>query len=96
MQSIGDGVIATGIDGTVTVLNKVAEMLTGWNEAEVVGKDLPDIYHLLDEKTRQPLENLLTEVLSEGKSVVRSDYTILVARNASEHFISQQCSPDFE
>lgn len=93
LQSIGDGVIATNIDGTVTVLSKVAENLTGWTQAEVLGNNITEIYHVLDEKTRRPLENPLAEVLSEGKSVMRSDYTILVARDDTEHFISQHAAP---
>ncbi|HMF34108.1 MAG TPA: response regulator, partial [Candidatus Lokiarchaeia archaeon] len=93
LRSIGDGVIAIKVDGTVTVLNKVAENLTGWSQEEAEGKDFSDIYTILDEKTRQPLPNPLEKVLLEGRVVGRSDYTILISRSGTEYFIYQRGAP---
>ncbi len=39
LLSIGDGVIATDVEGTVTLINNMAEELTGWSQEEAVGKD---------------------------------------------------------
>ncbi len=36
LQSIGDGVITTDVDGRVLLINRVGELLTGWQEADVV------------------------------------------------------------
>ncbi len=46
LRCIGDGVIATDIDGSVTFINKVACELTGWNQAEAVGKNLQEVFNL--------------------------------------------------
>jgi PAS domain-containing protein len=44
LRSIGDGVIATDLDGRVRLLNNVAEALTGWTQAEAQGQRLEDVF----------------------------------------------------
>ena len=40
LASIGDGVITADVNGKVTMLNPVAESLTGWSNAEAKGQPL--------------------------------------------------------
>src|SRR5205814_8792933 len=40
LRSIGDGVMSTDIDGRITLMNQVAEELTGWTHAEAGGKSI--------------------------------------------------------
>ena len=42
LRSIGDGVLTTDLDGTILLINSVAEMLTGWTQQEAVGQPLID------------------------------------------------------
>jgi len=44
LHSIGDGVIATDSEGRVVLLNRVAEDLTGWPQAEASGQSVGEIY----------------------------------------------------
>src|ERR1700691_1159030 len=55
LASIGDAVISTDAEGRVTFLNRVAETLTGWTQAQAEGRLLPDIFHIVNERTRQPV-----------------------------------------
>jgi two-component system cell cycle sensor histidine kinase/response regulator CckA len=48
LHSIGDGVLATDDKVHVTVLNRAAELLTGWSHADAVGKPLAEVLPLLD------------------------------------------------
>lgn len=63
LASIGDGVITTDQAGRVKFLNPVAEELTGWPSDEAVGRPLLDVYQLVDETSRQPLPNPISQVL---------------------------------
>ena len=49
--SIGDGVISTDAAGRVTRMNPVAEQLTGWSEAEALGKPVEQVFHIVNEET---------------------------------------------
>src|ERR1044071_9299335 len=53
LASIGDAVVSTDADGCVTFMNKVAESLTGWSEAEASGRPLPEILHIVDALSRE-------------------------------------------
>ena len=54
LRSIGDGFIATDVEGKVVMINNVAERLTGWVQAQMVGKPLVEIFNILNERTRKP------------------------------------------
>ncbi len=57
LQSIGDAVIATDGHGDVTLMNPVAERLTGWKLAEARGNPLPGVFHIINESTRRRVES---------------------------------------
>ncbi len=69
LRSIGDAVIATDREGRVTLMNAVAEELTGWSEAEAKGRHLDEVFCIVSEETRKPVESPVTKVLHEGRIV---------------------------
>src|SRR6476661_2612734 len=64
LSSIGDAVISTDVEGCVTLMNRVAESLTGWLETEALGRSLTDIFQIINEESRQPVENPTLRALS--------------------------------
>ncbi|MBT3749633.1 MAG: PAS domain S-box protein, partial [Bacteroidetes bacterium] len=54
LKSIGDAVITTDSKGYVTLLNPVAETLTGWKQEEAKGKSLKEVFNIINESTREP------------------------------------------
>ena len=66
LASIGDAVIATDDQARVTFLNPVAEALTGWPQAEATGRPLAEVFHIINEETRQPVEDPAAKVLRLG------------------------------
>src|ERR1700726_2733689 len=56
LASIGDAVISTDAEGRVTFMNGVAETLTGWPQAKAIGQPLADVFHIVNEHSRQPID----------------------------------------
>lgn len=93
LNSIGDGVIATDEKGCLTFMNPVAEVLTGWTEAESLNKPLEEIFHIINELSRKKVESPVQEVLKRGNIVGLANHTILVARDGTERMIADSGSP---
>jgi len=93
LRSIGDGVITTDTDGRVVLLNKLAEQLTGWTQAEARGHDLREIFHIVDEQTRQPCKNPAQIVWEDIGSVGLENSSVLIARDGTEKIITDSSSP---
>lgn len=93
LSSIGDAVIATDTRGCVTFLNPVAQTLTGWTQQDAAGKPLETVFHIINEHTRQPVENPVAKVLRDGVIVGLANHTILVARDATERPIDDSAAP---
>jgi PAS domain S-box-containing protein len=93
LSSIGDAVVVTDADGRVTFLNGVAEVLTGWTLAEAAGRPLPEVFHIVHERTREPAENPALRALREGTVVGLANHTTLVARGGAERPIDDSAAP---
>jgi PAS domain S-box-containing protein len=93
LASIGDAVIATDAAGRVTFMNAVAESLTGWSSAEAEQRDLEEVFQIVNEATRQPVENPVKKVLREGKIVGLANHTVLINRQGSSRPIDDSAAP---
>jgi two-component system, cell cycle sensor histidine kinase and response regulator CckA len=93
LKSVGDGVIAIDAQGQVELLNPVAETLTGWSQEEACGRPLEDVFRIVNEETREKVENPAVKVLREGSVVSLANHTLLIARNGSEWPIADLAAP---
>jgi PAS domain S-box-containing protein len=93
LSSIGDAVIASDAAGNVTFMNAVAERLTGWTTAEAIGQPLATVFQIVDEKTRQPAENVAEKVIRSGHTMGLANHTLLVGRDGTETPIADSAAP---
>ncbi len=93
LSSIGDAVISTDVEGRVTFMNGVAEKLTGWTQAEAIGCSLMDIFQILNEESRQPVENPALLTLSAGAIVGLANPTVLISKDGTEWPIDDSAAP---
>ena len=84
LKSIGDAVIATDAVGNVAFMNPVAEKYLGWTEEEAAGRPLTNVFHILNEHTRQRVDNPVEEVIRRGGVVGLANHTVLIDRNGGE------------
>ncbi len=93
LRSIGDAVIAADEKGLVTFMNPVAEALTGWEQEEALGKDLTEVFNIVNEETRTLAESPVTRALREGMVVGLADHSILVAEDGREILVDDSAAP---
>lgn len=93
IDSIGDAVITTDAAGRVTFMNRVAEALTGWTNSEASGRPLDRVFKIVNEQTRQAVENPALRALEQGFLVGLANHSVLIARDGTERPIDDSAAP---
>src|SRR5690606_31229992 len=72
LSSIGDGVIATNVDGRITFINPEAETLTGCPGNEAIGKPLSEILDVKRASTGHRLDDIVAIVRRRGSPAIEN------------------------
>ena len=93
LHSIGDGVVCTDADGLVTLVNPVAEQLTGWSARAALGRPVDLVFHIVDEKTGEPVESTVGQCLARLDRVSHDEGMLLVGRDGARVDVKASASP---
>ncbi|WP_449285743.1 diguanylate cyclase domain-containing protein [Marinobacter sp. PE14] len=93
LDSIGDAVLSTDIDGRVSYMNMVAETLTGFSRQEAIGRPLREIFHVVDAKTHKTTPDPARRAILSDSIVALEANALLVARNGVELAIEDSAAP---
>ena len=93
LHSIGDALLATDTEQRVTLMNPVAESLTGWSQAEAMGRHVADVFVIENSLTGAPAEIPVERVIRDGQVVGLANHTVLLARDGSRYHISDSAAP---
>ena len=93
LKSIGDGVIATDTEGRITLMNDMAQELTGWKIDEATGQPSHEILNILNEATRNPVDDPIANVLSGDNVVGLGNHSVLIAKDGTERAIADSGAP---
>jgi diguanylate cyclase (GGDEF)-like protein/PAS domain S-box-containing protein len=93
LNSIGDAVISTDIEGRVTYLNIVAERLTGWPSAAAMGRPLEEVFKIIDAETRATVPNPMQIATHQNETVGLPPTCILIRRDGVESAIEDSSAP---
>jgi PAS domain S-box-containing protein len=93
LSSIGDAVIATDTEGRVTLMNPIAERLTGWTQTDALGHSIETVFHIIHQETREPVIIPVMDALTHGTIQALANHTVLITRDGGEHDIADSCAP---
>ncbi len=97
LASIADGVIATDADGRVDYINPVAEIMTGWTAMAALGRPLTEIFHVIDEDTRQLTDDPVRACLRTRRQYRIPGHPILLpAGSTIEYSVEISVAPIFD
>jgi diguanylate cyclase (GGDEF)-like protein/PAS domain S-box-containing protein len=86
MQSLGEAIVTTDIDGHLVYLNPAAEQLLGVSRAQAIGKLLEEVVGLVDENDRKLLSDPVKEAVGSGNGIPHnlSRRAVLLGRSSGE------------
>ena len=93
LNSIGDAVISTDTEGTVVFANPVARSLLRWPAESLSGKRIEEVFRIVNELTREPVEIPIRRVLREGKVAGLANHTVLLSGDGAEIPIDDSAAP---
>ncbi len=93
LRSIGDAVITTDIKGRISLMNKVAERLTGWLQEDALGEPLERVFRIVNEHTRESCDNPVEKVFETGGVVGLANDTVLIGKKGTERVIEDSRAP---
>jgi PAS domain S-box-containing protein len=93
LQSIGDAVISTDGVGNIEFMNDVAQKLTGWTLPEAKGKDLTEVFDIVQEVTRIKPESPVAKVIRLGQVIGLANHTVLIHRDGNDIPIEDSAAP---
>lgn len=93
LNSIGDAVIATDVNGLVDAMNPMAVRLTGWSNESAHGLPLERVFKIINAQSRASVTNPVGRVLKTGQIVGLANHTVLIARDGQEFQIADSAAP---
>lgn len=93
LLSVADAVIATDHDGHIRLFNTVAEQLTGWSEQDARSQPAGQLLSIVDERTGEPLGDVIEQVLATKSPQQRTANTALVSRSGQQIPVEERATP---
>lgn len=93
MKSLGDAVIATDKDRKICLMNAIAQSLTGWTEVEARGRDLREIFQIVDQETHQTSEGVVDRVMRNNAVIALGSPVLMITRDGLEVPVTEVATP---
>ncbi|WP_397327059.1 diguanylate cyclase domain-containing protein [Nostoc sp. FACHB-110] len=93
INSMQSAVVVTYTDGCIQLMNSLAEILTGWPQAEAQGKELAEVVRLIDKDIDESIDNLAIRTITTGKVSYLPENCILITRDNREIPVGDYITP---
>lgn len=91
--SIGDAVIVVDLEGKVTMINKVAEKLTGWTYYEALGRHYKEVFVISHENPKLSIIDPIEEVLKTDRVQELGGNAVLNSRTGARYYLEDSAAP---
>lgn len=92
VASVGEAIISIDSDARIFFLNPMAQMLTGLQSEDVIGKKLGGVFDLLGEIDHQPLNAQFENALRNDEIEKLPSRLIIVSKSGIQHRVEQKTS----
>jgi len=86
------GIASVDQDGTIRMMNRAAEGLTGWSMEEAIGTPVRQVFRLADAATGRDLELPLEQALQQ-RAVVEIRDRMLITKGGGQNLVSGNIAP---
>lgn len=93
LSSIAEGVVATDTQGSITLMNEVAEELTGWSRDEAMGKSACQVLNIQNKGEKDSCTNIFEELKRGNSRFKRISQTTLTSKDDRERLITLSAAP---
>ncbi|MDP4199082.1 MAG: PAS domain S-box protein [Bacteroidota bacterium] len=93
LLSIGDAIIVTGSDQRITLMNRRAEELTGWSIADARARPISDVFRVVEEASRTPIESPIAHALRDRRITEFSSHAVLLSRTGVDYPVEDSAAP---
>jgi PAS domain S-box-containing protein len=93
LRSIDEGVITTASDGSIVLMNPLAEFLTEWKAEEAVGRPLGEVFQATHEGSGEKIALPLEKVTRERLTFGQGHSVLLNGKNGRKRPIEFRISP---
>jgi diguanylate cyclase (GGDEF)-like protein/PAS domain S-box-containing protein len=96
LDSIGEAVIRTDVQGKITYLNRKAEEMTGWQREEARGRPMSDVFRFFESASNSVIGNAERITVQAGqarKEIADCTNCVMVRRDGFEYGIERKVTP---
>jgi PAS domain S-box-containing protein len=73
--------------------NADAQNLSDWTAQEALGRPLAEVFHIVNEETREEVENPIEKVRRQQMVVGLANHTVLISQQGKEYVIADSAAP---
>lgn len=94
LLSVGDGIIATDVNGNITLMNPVAEDYSGWLYSEAMSLNISEVFQMVDSESGQSLY-FFNEPESKDKIYpkIQNEQATVMTKYGKEFVMNYSISP---
>ena len=94
LLSVGDCIIATDVNGYITIMNPVAGEFTGWDTDEAIGKNVKDVFFMKDPDTKESLYTFnLNDLEEHDYPSLQNQEALVMSKLGEEFYMNCSISP---